>query len=123
MGIKFNKEEGIISNSYLTTARKQRGFYREIFDVFRFHIKTRVLTHSYTYYLHPEDFNKNFNNDMFVPYNFPFLFALIEKEPPEGYVRIGWDKTRWQCYNISYFKYWSFKIKEFFIRTIIGGIT
>ena len=95
----------ILSTAYLTASREQQGFYREIFDVYRFNIKTQILVHSYLYYVDPEDFNKNFNNPQFIPYNQPLLFDLVEKPAPENYVKIGWDKTKWRCYRISRFRY------------------
>ncbi len=109
LGAQFN--ENILSDSYLETATKQGGFYREVFDVYRFNIETRMLTYSYVYYVSPEDYNKNFNKPLFTPYNNPLLFDLINKDAPRGYVKIGWDKTRWQCYNISHSKYLLLSLK------------
>ena len=102
--VKFSK--GVLSRAFLQTARKQQGFYREIFDVYRFNTKENILIHSYVYYVDPEDFEKNFNNPHVTPYEHPPLYDLIEKTAPENYVKIGWDKTKWQCYEISRFKYW-----------------
>ncbi len=104
--------KNVLSSAYLTTAREQQGFYREIFDVYRFNIKTNVLIHSYVYYVHPKDYSKNFNSSDFVPYNQPLLFDLINRPAPESYRKIGWDKTAWQCYSLSFFKYLFFRLKE-----------
>ncbi len=109
LGIQLKGD--ILSTAYLKTAREQQGYYREIFDVYRFHIKKRMLIHSYVYYISLKDYNKNFNNPSFVPYNKPFLFDLIPRKAPEDYVKIGWDKTRWQCYEVSYLKYFIFNLK------------
>ena len=110
MGIKLNGD--ILSNAYLRFSREQQGFHREKFDVYRIDIKTRVLTHSYVYYVSLEDYNKNFNNSDFMPHNQPLLFDLINRKAPENYVKIGWDKTKWQCYEISYFRYLLFMSKN-----------
>ena len=110
LGIKLNGD--ILSNAYLRFSREQQGFHREKFDVYQIDIKTRVLTHSYVYYVSLEDYNKNFNNSDFVPYNQPLLFDLINRKAPENYVKIGWDKTKWQCYEISYFRYLLFMLKN-----------
>ena len=121
LGIQFT--EPILSDSYLRTARKQQGFYREIFDIYRFNVKTNILIHSYLYYLHTQDYNKNFNNPQFVPFNNPLLFDLVPREAPQDYVKIGWDKTKWQCYKISYIKYMFLSVQELIIRVFVGGIT
>ena len=119
----FQFKENTLSESYLTTARKQQGFYREVFDVYRINVEAKVLVHSYVYYLHPEDYNKNFNKPEFTSYNQPSLFDLVNRKTPEGYVKIGWDKTKWQCYDVSYFKYLLLSVEEFIIRVFVGGIT
>ena len=105
-GFDVRFKDGVLSRAFLRTAREQQGFYREIFDVYRFNTNEKTLIHSYVYYLDPEDFERNFNNPLFTPYEHPPLYDLIEKKPPENYVKIGWDKTKWQCYEISRFKYW-----------------
>lgn len=103
----------ILFHAYLTTKGKQSGFYREIFDVYRFEMKTNTLIVSYVYYVSPEDYNKHFNNPNYVPYNNPSLFDLVNREAPEKYVKIGWDKDKWKCYEISPFQYLIFYLKGF----------
>ena len=109
VAFKFDGE--FIYSSFLAKAGEQDGFYRQIFELYRFDLQTQVLTHSYIYYLDPKDFDKNFNNASFVPYNSPFLFDFIEQATPKDYVKLGWDKTRWTCYSITYFKYMLLKLK------------
>ena len=110
LGVQLNGDT--LSSAHLGTAHEQQGYYREIFDVYRFHIKKRILIHSYVYYVDPKDYNKNFNNSLFVPYNNPLLFELVPRKAPENYVKIGWDKTKWQCYEVSSFKYFIFRLKS-----------
>lgn len=110
LGIKLNDD--VLSGAYLKVAREQRGFYREIFDVYRFDMKKRILVHSYVYYMKKEDYDKNLSSPSFVPDNHPFLFDMIDREAPENYKKIGWDKTKWQCYEMSYFRYLKFQLKS-----------
>ena len=49
-----------------------------------------------------------------MPYNQPLLFDLVNRKAPKNYKKIGWDKTKWQCYEISYFRYLIFLFKSFF---------
>jgi len=103
LGLQF--KDNILSEAYLISAGEQRSFYREIFDVYRFDLETLVLIHSYVYYISKKDFNKNFNIPLFTDHNQPLLFDLVPREAPKDYVKIGWDKTHWQCYEISSWKY------------------
>ena len=102
LGLQF--KDNVLSEAYLTFTGEQRGFYTEIFDVYRFDLETRVLIHSYVYYLLQDDFDKSFPASL-LDRNQPLLFDLISRKAPKGYMKIGWDKTRWQCYEISSWKY------------------
>ena len=120
-GFALKRKGDILSQAFLTRATEQAGFYREIFDIYRFNMKTRVLTHSYLYYLDPKDFEKNFNNSSFVPYNLPFLFDLLDRPlPSEDYVKLGWDKSQWRCYRISALKHLYFQFKAILKLFMIG---
>jgi len=94
----------VLSEAYLKFTGERQGFYREMFDVYRFDLETRVLIHSYVYYISKKNFEKNFNIPLFMDQNLPLLFDLVPRKAPKGYVKIGWDKTRWQCYEISYWQ-------------------
>ena len=116
--VKANEE--FFSKAYLTAAREQGGFYREIFDIWRFYIKEKILVHSYLYYLDRRDYEKNFSGPDFAPFNLPLLFDLTSKSPPDDYVKIGWDKTKWRCYEISYVKYFYLGMKKGFWSILSG---
>ena len=116
----FQQDKDTLSEAYLVTARKQQGFYREIFHVYRIHLKTRVLIHSYVYYLNPEDYQTNFKDPSFRDYNNPLLFDLIQREAPKEYVKIGWDKSVWQCYEVSYLRYLYFCIQDILTAILAG---
>ena len=98
-------KDNVLSEAYMTFAGEQQGFYREMFDVYRFDLETRVLIHSYVYYISKKNFDKHFNIPLFTDQNQPLLFDLVPRKAPKSYVKIGWDKTRWQCYEISSWKY------------------
>ncbi|MDE0119699.1 MAG: hypothetical protein OXM55_06815 [Bdellovibrionales bacterium] len=112
LGLQLNGD--ILSNAYLN-APTSYGFYREKFDIYQFNFKTKIFTHSYFYYVDPEkdlssfrylpDFKKSHN---------PYLASLINREAPENDLKIGFDKTKWQCYEIPYFKYLRFKLEDAF---------
>ena len=118
----FQRDKDTLSEAYLSTAREQQGFYREIFHVYRIHLKTRVLIHSYVYYLNPKDYETNFWDFESRVYNNPLLFDLIQREAPKDYVKIGWDKSVWQCYEVSYPRYLYFRIQNI-LSSIIAGIS
>ena len=90
-----------LSSAYLRSKGKQMGYYREVYEVLYLDLTTNVLTKSWVYYLHPEDFQKNFNSNDFLSQNKPSLFQLIDRKAPENYTKLGWDKTRWRCYKID----------------------
>ena len=111
--MKLNRD--ILSGFYTVFAREQKGFYRESFNVYRMNVKTGLLVRSHVYYVSKEDFEKNFKDRGKNPYSIPFSkepFKFFDKEPPEGYVKIGWDKASWQCHKISFFKYILYGLKE-----------
>ena len=126
VGIKLNKN--ILSGAYLRIAREQEGFYREIFYVYRLDLETDILIHSYVYYISVPDYDKNFNDDTSSNSFFssvdikdqPLLFGLVEKELPDGYTRVGWDKSKWQCHEVSFFKYISLNF-IFFMRQLLSA--
>lgn len=103
-------KDNILSEAFLNLAREQRDayfevFYRESFHVLRFHLDTQILIHSYVYYVSKKDYNKNFNEPLFTSKYDPSLFKFVSKKAPKGYVKIAWDKSRWKCYEISFWKY------------------
>ena len=101
-----SSDKNLISKAHLTQIGEQEGQHREVFEIYRFLLKEKVLIHSYVYYVSPEDYKKRFSGPAFAPHNKPLLFDLIAREPPEGFVKIGWDKSRWQCYDISFWRHW-----------------
>ena len=116
MGTQLNGD--VLSKAYLQGARDQSGidgklFYREMFRIYQFDIKTRILTAFYLYHVSPEDYSKNLKNNPLLSTDDP-VFTLIEKEMPENYIKVtlGRNQVRWQCYEISYFKYLFFILHE-----------
>ena len=117
VGTQLNGD--VLSKAYLLGAREQVGidrrklFYREMFRIYQFDIKTRVLTNFYLYHVSPEDYSKNLKDSPLLSTNDP-VFTLIEKEMPENYVKItlGRNQVKWQCYEISYLKYLLFTLQD-----------
>ena len=104
----FSIKAGVFSKTDLIFKGKKEGFYREIFDVYHIDKKNNILTHSSVYYVSTDDYNKNFKEE--VNYNNPNLFDMIKRKPKKGYKKIGWNKTSWQCFEVSYFKYLTFNL-------------
>ncbi len=95
----FKKENDVIAGSHFETVVHQ-GFSRDIFQVYRLNLKTNIMVHSYIYYLSEEDFKKNWLDyahyqDRFR--NAHHLFKLVQFPNRSGYVKLGWDKSFWQC--------------------------
>ena len=107
-GRELKLKGDVLYRADLSESGERTGFYREFFTVFRMDIEKQVLIKSYVYYVHPDD---SMNSPEFLQYNQPFLFDFMDREAPENYVKIGWDKTKWQCYEISRFKYFMFHLK------------
>lgn len=111
LGLRF--EDNILSSAYLERAGEQQNvygelFYRETFSLFRFDLESQILIQSYVYYVSKDDYNKNFNEPLFTSKNKPFLFDLVPRKAPKDYVKIAWDKSRWKCHEISFWRYWYF---------------
>ena len=80
----------------------------EVFDVYRFHLTSQILTHSIVYYTPKEAYKKNLKARETNPYLIPYSqtpLEFIEKETPKNYIKYGFDKSEWQCHQLSYFKY------------------
>ena len=105
----------ILSGFYTVFAKERKGFYRENFHVYRMNIKTGLLVRSHVYYVSKEDFKRNFKDRGMSPYSIAFSkkpLEFIDKKPPKGYIKIGWDKASWQCHEISFFKYIIYGLKQ-----------
>ena len=80
----------------------------KVFDVYRFNRETKRLTRSVVSYIPREDYEKKIEENQNNPYAIPYSqepLEFIEKEMPENYVKIGFDKSRWQCRELSPFNY------------------
>ena len=93
-------------------AGEREGFYREEFRVYRFHTDSGVMIRSYVFHVAPADYERNFQSDhphavsAYVDIrNQPALFALVDDAPPAGHIKVGWDKSMWQCEAVSAAEY------------------
>ena len=110
---KARREGDVLYRAILKRAGRREGFHREEFEVYRFHLDTHVMVHSYVFHVTPADHRRNFQRDHphsisgYVDIaNQPHLFNLVDKAPPdEGYIKIGWDKSKWQCRPVSAAEY------------------
>ena len=118
-----NFQDNTVSTAYLFEKKEQQGFYREIFDVYRLNINNNELIHSYVYYIDKTDWKQNLKRQI-APLpdglditNQPILFDTINIESPkENYMKIGWDKSKYVCYKLSYLKFLRINIKLFFAQ-------
>ena len=99
----------VLSGYHLRSKGYERGsHYRYFFDVYRMDLKSKTLTHSYLYYLKEDDFKKHFLdhnphnvNNYVDTRNQKVIFDLVDEELPQGFIKVGWDKSYWQCEAIS----------------------
>lgn len=104
--LKLNNS--ILSQAYFTGTKNPNN--ESSFHVSRINLKTNILTHSYVYYVTQKSLKTDFQKTL--PYNKPSLFPLIDQKAPEGYAKIGWDKTKWKCEKISYWSYVKFSVQS-----------
>ena len=101
-----------IYRAILKRAGERQGAYREELEVYRFHLDTHVMTHSYVFHVTPADYQRHFQRDH--PHSIssyvdithqPYLFSLVARAIPDGAMRVGWDKSIWQCRPVSAAEY------------------
>ncbi len=99
-------------------SEKTKGFQRKVFELYHFHIQRLALTRSLVYYLHKEDYKRNFQHRVRREMTEPL--DLIEKPVSKNQVKKAYGRGWWRCRKVSYFKYILYSIREVFFQ--IGGV-
>ena len=82
---------------------------REGFTVYRFHLNTSELFRSYVFHTSREDYNKHHKpspdeHPWKIPLS-PTPLKYVDAKLPENFIKFGYDKSKWQCHEVSHFKY------------------
>lgn len=93
----------------------------QFFDVLEFDRRRLRLTHSYVYFMNDAEYQQGYGAGDTRAYSFkeqyynPRLFALIPEAPEAGHtVRLGWNKTHWDCQQIPSILFLPYQLLAFF---------
>ena len=95
--LPVKSKQGVIYHSKPQTARKS-------FDIERFNLKTSRLILSHVYHLSLKEYKSRVEEQKTNPHLIPYSekpLPFLDSPAGEGYVSAGFDKSHWQCHQVS----------------------